>query len=280
MNRLHLVYGESGAAVLRLALSDLGLTDSVMAFPEVLQYAPLFADFERDSICSYAKRCAQIVGLSDTDCERLGDAMSRFFNCVLTSYDEVVVWYGSSAGDRLFYYMVSAWTARNLAEVNIEPLREMLFNPNVRDITMALCSVDNARQLLQFLRPLSKHGQQRNAGMWQKFSLSDASLRVSNPDGGIDELGEDSFDNQIIEACRGEWRAAARVVGRLLCQVSFVVGDSFLHRRIVKLAGEKKIAVRGSQQMLGRSSANEQCVGSILIDGVDVGQLRLFDVKS
>ena len=46
MNRLHLVYGEAGAGTLRLALSTEGSKSCVVAFPAVLNYAPLFPSFD------------------------------------------------------------------------------------------------------------------------------------------------------------------------------------------------------------------------------------------
>ena len=67
MNRIHIVYGESGAAMLRLTLSDLGQEqEQVAAFPEILQYAPLFPNFDPCAVDEYAMRCVE-MGVAGAD---------------------------------------------------------------------------------------------------------------------------------------------------------------------------------------------------------------------
>ena len=85
----------------------------------------------------------------------------------------------------------------------------------------------------------------------------------------------------ILDSCRGEWQMAARVVGRLLCGVDFAVGDSFLHRRMVELARCGRLEVRTSERFLDKAgSAQESVETPTIVSGVDMSEIRLFDVKS
>ncbi|MBR4854907.1 MAG: DUF1835 domain-containing protein [Alistipes sp.] len=277
MCRLHIVYGESGAATLRLALSDLGLQDIVVSFPEVLQYAPLFTDFTDSSIRDYALRCCCMQVAKESVAERVAKVISTFVNADFGGYDKVVLWCGETAGDRLFGYMTCALVGRELSVVDLAPLRDVLPNPNVVALSMAHCSVDNLKMLLGGIKPLSESEKSANAEQWSRWSKSVADLRLISDGGEIVEADRQIFDNVILSASRGEWQSAARVVGRVLCKIDFVVGDSFLHRRIVELAGEGKILVRQREGVL---PADNTLAQSLYVRDVNLSELRLFDLKA
>ena len=274
---MHIVYGESGAATLRLALSDLGLQDIVVSFPEVLQYAPLFTDFTDSSIRDYALRCCCMQVAKESVAERVAKVISTFVNADFGGYDKVVLWCGETAGDRLFGYMTCALVGRELSVVDLAPLRDVLPNPNVVALSMAHCSVDNLKMLLGGIKPLAESEKTANAELWHKWSKSVADLRLLSNKGEIVEADRQIFDDVILSASSGEWQPAARVVGRVLCQTDFAVGDSLLHRRIVELASEGKILVR---QRDGVLYLEEGSADSLYVGDVNLGELRLFEVKA
>lgn len=278
MNRIHMVYGESGAAMLRLTLSDLGRGHEwVAAFPDILQYAPLFSDFNHREVGEYATRCAKMGVVRSEDSSQLTNAILKFLQIDFSAYDEVVLWRGESAGDRLFGYMVSALVGRDLSVVDLAPLRGVLPNPNVAALSMAHCSGENLKQLLGHIVPLAEGEKSANAELWLKWSKSVADLRLLADGGEIIEADRQIFDDAIISACRGEWKPAARVVAQLLCRVDFTVGDGFLHHRIVELARDGKIMVQPSDRF---SAEPDRFAKEIVAGGVDVTELRRFCVKS
>lgn len=273
-----MVYGESGAAMLRLTLSDLGRGHEwVAAFPEILQYAPLFSDFNHREVGEYATRCAKMGVVRSEDSSQLTNAILKFLQIDFSAYDEVVLWRGESAGDRLFGYMVSALVGRDLSVVDLAPLRGVLPNPNVAALSMAHCSGENLKQLLGNIVPLAEGEKSANAELWLKWSKSVADLRLLVDGGEIIEADRQIFDDVIISACRGEWQPAARVVAQLLCRVDFTVGDGFLHHRIVELARDGKIMVQPSDRF---SAEPDKFAKEIIVGGVDVTELRRFCVKS
>jgi hypothetical protein len=277
MNRIHIVYGESGAATLRLALSDLGREDSVVAFPEVLQYAPLFADFEESAIFDYASRYADMQVAEKSITEGVARIISSFVATDFSACREVILWRGETAGDRLFGYMACALIGRDLSVVELAPIRGVLPNPGVAALSMGHCSVENLKQLLGGVVPLSQGEKLANAELWHKWSKSVADLRLLTEGGEIIEADKQIFDDVILSACSGEWQSAARVVGKVLCGIDFAVGDGFLHRRIVELARECKILVCQREGMLPAGDASVQ---SLFVEEVNLCELRLFEVKS
>lgn len=281
MSRLHLVYGEAGAGTLRLALSTEGLEDCVVAFPAILNYAPLFPSFDDAEIEEYVARCGEILHFSEEYVNKLYVDILSFVKHDFSAYDEIVVWRGTSAGDILFYYMVCSLVSAPLSEVDLSPLRDMLPNPNVGALSMSLCSVDNLIALQERVQPIDAEQKLLAAKRWAGLSKSESALRVLNESEEIVEAEEEVYDDAILALCRGEWVKAPIVVGRLLCDVDFGIGDSFLHHRLISLARRGRLQVRANTQCFnGSECIVERYALSHIVDGVDLGELRLFEVKS
>lgn len=281
MNRLHLVYGEAGAGTLRLALSTEGSKSYVVAFPAVLNYAPLFPSFDDAEIEEYVARCGEIFHSSEEYINKLyGDILS-FVKHDFSAYDEVVVWRGTSAGDILFYYMICSLVDAPLCEVDLTSLRQMLPNKNVGALSMSICSKDNIDYLLTRVQPMGVEQKEEAAKQWAEWSKSVAALRVLDESGKIVEAEEEVYDDAILSLCRGEWVKAPIVVGRLLCDVDFGIGDSFLHYRLISLARRGMLQVRANARCFnGSECIVERYAMPHIVDGVDLGELRLFEVKS
>ena len=281
MSRLHLVYGEAGAGTLRLALSMESRADCVVAFPAVLNYAPLFPTFDDAEIEEYAACCGELLHISEEGIDKLyGDILS-FVKCDFSAYDEVVVWRGTSAGDRVFYDMVCSLVDVPLCEVDLTPLRQMLPNKNVGALSMSICSKENVDYLLTRVQPMGVAQKNEAAKQWTEWSKSEAALRVLNESGEIVEVEEEVYDDAILALCRGEWAKAPIVVGRLLCDVDFGVGDSFLHHRLISLVRCGRLQVRPNAKCFnGEECIVERYALPHIVDGVDLGELRLFEVKS
>ena len=281
MNRLHLVYGEAGAGTLRLALSTECAKDCVVAFPAILNYAPLFPSFDDAEIEEYVARCGEIFHSSEEYINKLyGDILS-FVKHDFSVYDEVVVWRGTSAGDILFYYMVCSLVDVALREVDLTPLRQMLPNKNVGALSMSICSKENINYLLSCVRPVDVEQKDKAAKQWTEWSNSVAALRVLDKTGEILEVEEEVYDEALLSLCRGEWCAAPRVVGRLLCEVDFGVGDSFLHHRLISLARRGVVQVRPNAKFYdGAECRVERYAMPHIVDGVDLAEMRLFEIKS
>lgn len=281
MNRLHLVYGEAGAGTLRLALSTEGSEDCVVAFPAVLNYAPLFPSFDDAEIKEYVARCGEMLHFSEEYVDKLYVDIISFVKHDFSAYDEVVVWRGTSAGDMLFYYMVCSLVDVALREVDLTPLRQMLPNKNVGALSMSVCSRENINYLLSRVQPIGVEQKDEAAKQWAEWSKSVAALRVLDKTGEILEVEEEVYDEALLSLCRGEWCAAPRVVGRLLCEVDFGVGDSFLHHRLISLARRGIIHVRPNAKFYdGAQCRVERYAMPHIVDGVDLAEMRLFEIKS
>lgn len=267
--------------MLRLTLSDFSQKEEVVAMPDVLQYAALFPTFEEEEIKEYAVRCGEMCLMTEVQTRQLQESMLAFLRSDFAAYDEVMVWHGSTAGDRLFYNMVCALVDAPLWEVDLEGVREMLPNKNVKAISLGVCSADNIKSLLADVRRIDDAQKRISAEQWAEWSKSESALRVLDENGEVVETDEEIYDEALMCLCRGEWRSAPLIVGRMLCEVDFGVGDSFLHHRMISLVRTGRLCVRPNARYgaeLQRSA--ESGVVPHIVNGVDLTELRMFEVKS
>ena len=263
--------------MLRLTLSDFSQKEEVVAMPDVLQYAALFTSFEEGEIEEYAVRCGEMCLMTEVQTKQLQESMLAFLRSDFAAYDEVVVWHGSTAGDRLFYYMVCSLVDAPLWEVDMECVREMLPNKDVAAISLGVCSMDNLKSLLADVHRVDDGQKREAAEKWAEWSKSEAALRVLGAKGEVVEADEEIYDEALLGLCRGEWCVAPRVVGRLLCEVDFGVGDSFLHHRMISLARTGRLCVRPNAKC---SRESQSGVVPHVVNGVELTELRMFEVKS
>ncbi|MBP3318290.1 MAG: DUF1835 domain-containing protein [Alistipes sp.] len=277
--RLHLICGESGAATLRLALSDSCRHDQILVFPNILQYGLLPTAFDEEPVRKYVDSCRDMFLMGKSECEGVVEAILSFSNFDFSGYDDIILWHGDTVGDTLFYYMVCYMLSVELHEVCINRIRPMLPNPNT-SVSLTICSVDNIKVLLYSIAKIPQNNQVHAARMWQRWIESPSELRVSTQCGEIIGVSKDFLDEIIIKTCGREWRSAARVVGEILCDTGFIVGDNFLHNRMICLARCGALSVRRNVKSFTDMACNiEGSRDPILVDGVDVGQLRLFEVS-
>ena len=113
---------------------------------------------------------------------------------------------------------------------------------------------------------------------WNNWSQMDAALRIKNDVGEIVGVDKTFYDKRIISACSNDWQPAMRVVGRVLFDVGFCVGDGFLHRRVVELARAGAILVRRNENVQTKPCITSS-LPSFVVGGVDLSSPRLFEVK-
>lgn len=271
MSILHLASCSSGAGMLRLKFRDC----DVAYLPVDLVYAPLFRDFSEMSLEQYVDRYENLMNTSSLYPEQL-DELKAFCRRDFSQYDEVVVWHGDTAGEQLFFSFVCALVERQLSEVDLRGMYSAGWNLN--SVTISACSPDNLEMLWGSVRCLPDSEKQQSAERWNAWSQMDADLRIKNDVGEVVGVDKRFYDKRIISACSNDWQPAMRVVGRVLFDVGFGVGDGFLHRRVVELAREGEVLVRRNENAQPKSGVNLS-LPSFIVEGVDLSSPRLFEVK-
>ena len=271
MSILHLASCASGAGMLRLNFRDC----DVVYLPVDLVYAPLFRDFSETSLAQYIESYDALLNTSEFFPDQL-DELIEFCKRDFSQYDEVVVWHGDTASEQLFFSFVCALVERQLSEVDLRGIYATGWT--AKSVTISACSPDNLKMLWGSVRCLPDSEKQQAIHRWNNWSQMDADLRIKNDVGEIVGVDKTFYDKRIISACSNDWQPAMRVVGRVLFDVGFCVGDGFLHRRVVELAREGEILVRRNENVQTKSCITSS-LPSFVVGGVDLSSLRLFEVK-
>lgn len=81
--------------------------------------------------------------------------------------------------------------------------------------------------------------------LWEKIKIENSLLWILDENGHIIEKDETYFDSFLISYCTHEFQHPARIIGHVLCDIDFNVGDSYLNYRMKQLALMNKIETRG-----------------------------------
>jgi len=82
--------------------------------------------------------------------------------------------------------------------------------------------------------------------LWEKIKVGHSMLRILDKNGQILEKEETFFDSVLVSYCTNEFQKPARIIGQVLADIDFNVGDGFLNWRLKQLSLMNKIETRGS----------------------------------
>jgi hypothetical protein len=82
--------------------------------------------------------------------------------------------------------------------------------------------------------------------LWGKIKLGNSMLRVFDKSGTILEKQETYFDAFLESYCTNEFQRPAKIIGQVLVDIDFCVGDSYLNWRLKQLSLMNKMEARGS----------------------------------
>lgn len=138
------------------------------------------------------------------------------------------------------------------------------------------CSPENIKELYYKIYPLTANKKRKYAQLWDKWSLSDAVLRIIDEDYNIVELAEDYSDNMILSRCSNEYQPVVSIVAHVLSDINFQAGDIYLSKRMRELVKQGKL--KAIQRDMSQFK-NIPPYKKIIVDGVDISYSTFYDVK-
>ena len=81
--------------------------------------------------------------------------------------------------------------------------------------------------------------------LWKKIKSGNSILKILDENGQILEKEETYFDLLLESYCTNEFQNPARIIGQVLVDIDFNVGDGFLNWRLKQLSMMNKIELRG-----------------------------------
>jgi hypothetical protein len=238
---LHIVFGPSGAGVLKQALKKAGLKDRVVADFDDLSFGPINpADDEIRR--AWAK---DTLGLED--------------------YFAMPFWEEALAAERPV-----VWTSRRVAReyagflefmdrvgdriVDVIDLTDVMIRTADQGrvhAVMGLLVEDEilANRLLDQARPLEPEDREASQALWRRLRAENAPLRVID-ENELRSAPLSHFDQSLLSHAAGDWRSWAYLVGGCLAEsvetALYPVGDLVLASRVQALVEAGALEGRGS----------------------------------
>ena len=148
-----------------------------------------------------------------------------------------LVWCGPQADEQLLLRAACAgWGERPLWVVDVGAAT----GGRVPRRAVGACSLDELEVAEQGARRLSDAARAALAADWERLLRTEQRLRIREGD-QIVGCDEDLFDPRLLAACPHEFARAARLVGQVMGESPYLIGDSFLDYRLRELIARGEI---------------------------------------
>ena len=278
-NTLHVICGRFSAHAMKFYIDKYGINDDILALNNEFRYAPLFSNMSEETIVKRSQSIDNLFGIKYYDIDPYTE-IKAFVNHDFDKYDRVVVWHGNNVDEQILLYFTASLVKRNLYEVDITYIIQYLPNKKVTSIILYCCSTENIKLLYDRINPISKGMQCKYVSMWEKWSKSEAQLRIMDKNNLIIEVKEDYFDELIISNCSYEYEKVARIVGKVLYKCSFFVGDNYLTHRIAYLIKKEVLsACLNNEFKTEIEKCNQDTINRIGYNELNSSNMRFYLIK-
>lgn len=278
---LHIILSFSAAGTMKEHLKEINSNDKIAVWNAPFTYGPLFKDFSDNELKRYAQYLNKLFGYYESDTNPYS-TMHKIVNQNFGKYERVVVWHGDSVDELLLLYMICSLIKGRLFVADITELYELFphFKSIIFPLALAHCSQDNIRIMYDKIKPISEEVKIEYSSRWDRWSKSDASLRLMGNDHMIFEANDDYFDSLILSKCSNVYIKVARIIGEVLACSNQLIGDSFLLNRVIWLIHQNKLLAYNNKEFrVEIEKSNRTNPNKRIINGINVTQMRFFSVK-
>ena len=249
---LHIVFGESAAGTLRLALRQAGRDDTVSSFYDNLSFGPINPPVAIER----AAWTRTDLYFPEEAAAALDDTLDQFWHMARLAQKRVVWFSRRSVSDFCgFLELVSQMGRKSYQVVDLTRL-EIAYRTregeteNRTIFTLAELSPDQVRENALWDRsvPLSGDERRRYRRYWQRLRRENAPFRVVDGDAVISTSIE-LYDNMLLSRLTAEWSRAACIIADAIAgslgDTRYQVGDLVLFGRLRKLIDAGRLDARG-----------------------------------
>ncbi|MCA1011367.1 DUF1835 domain-containing protein [Halobacillus halophilus] len=239
--RVHIVFGESSAGSLSVALKELESQDYVLSLHDSFSYGPIWKLHEEKGL-SNRKETIQTIE-------------------AVPSHIPIYIWSGENAleytGLRYVLYLLRS-ISNSIHFMNPSVIHPRLFPVEQVDYSLLHTGEISPRQWKGMLdqcasaSPLSKPDRQGLVREWETLSTTEERLRIRK-DGKLQSIEEDYYDNYLVQITREihetqterDYIKTARIIGEVMGSLEQSIGDSFFEYRIRTLILKGVFEIKG-----------------------------------
>lgn len=252
---IHIVFGESAAGSLRMALKEMGVQEGekVICFLDNFSFGPLWR-IEEDK--GLALRHKWLINHINYDEEYLFSYKRRFHTTILEVKNimeqaHIFIWAGENADEQTAHRFVLSLLQNKTNDIFlINPLEyynEITSKSDAKDYAMhtGMFSSEELQAIYQknnSMQPLTINDRAKYINEWKKISQQNKNLRIW-VDKKMNSVAEDYYDNYIIKTAQllhkeqnnKEFIKSARLIGEIIGNQNQRVGDIYFEYRLIQL---------------------------------------------
>lgn len=242
MSTLHVVFGDSAAGTLKMALRPRRSGDSVVSLADDLSWGPISGGLDR-RIAYFDLECPIPDGW-----QWLREAHAEFSAAVSEWTGDVLIWLGSSSACEHAGYLAYLHQFHDRPADVVRP--DEFLEPHAVYGPAGSIGVLNPEQMTDVLENAPRKPVANDfelSGRWRELEAEDSVLRIV-ADGRLVSAPVDHFDGFIIDAVGSEWKPATRVVGDALggtFDARLWVPTDFLFSRVANLVKSGALEAQG-----------------------------------
>lgn len=251
---VHIAFSDSAAGTLKHFFSEneSSYKGEVMSVSEDFSVGPLSDIDTREGLRDRLEWFKKM--LLDTGLE---DEVLYFENAIIKSHmilkdigedKDIVLWCGMNTSEQIgIRYAVSKLIKNriHIADVTNRGLRRCGCIPR----STGECDAGQIGHAMKNIYEMTQEQKSSYEEDFQTITDSSGTLRILE-DGGILEVGEDYYDEDIIANCTFNFKRAARVIGSTMGRSDQYVGDTYIYYRMKRLIGEGRIIARGDMSSM------------------------------
>lgn len=260
-NLVHVVFGDSPAGLMKLALRQIGVADGILSYPDNLAFGPIAIETQR-ARQSWLECNLSAAAFDPYPCPTCAE-MADFWNGFGHTGDTYIIWYSRRCSREYCGFLECLWRASPDAEIRANDLtsRTVSHTRNGQPEDMPAPPVshlapDRLAELYGSWTPLSEPEITGFREQWRRLRIDNAPFRIL-ANRRLISAPLDAFDEDLLSNTGTHWRKAAMVVALAMSKgwdtdVYNSIGDLPLYSRLLHLVDTGALVACGDRTHMGR----------------------------
>lgn len=198
------------------------------------------------------EKMANLAGENLSDKEVLKEVELIYSNELNVPKDaDIIIWAGNNVIEQTaLSYIVSKFKERTLYEVNVSDFKvENKYGEKYFSKMTAECDPETLGKLLKNICLINDNKKETLVLQWADLKKEKNILRVFN-EGKITSVNENYYDDDILKLATNEYMLAAKIIGTVMGTTEQIIGDTYLHFRVIDLIEKNKLDYEGELNSL------------------------------